>query len=199
MSFAVLASLSAPSAYRIPQLHTSSCIFLSLSSHPWHNLREDTSRCSLQEGHLFHVWDGFLPSFPPLAEQATGATSAGFPRATFTWRLWSKYPGHPLSSASKVKKLERFEGLENSFNFWRRKLASPHLLCAWHGPEQRKPFWAEVAGLITPHHLLQQKDSLSLDYLWLLLLKQPQLHLPWLAGRMLSHGSAHPSPLHICR
>lgn len=124
---------------------------------------------------------------------------AGFPRVTLTWRLWSKLLGHPLSSASKVKKLKSFDALENALDFWRSNPTSPHLPCAWHGLERWKPSWAEVAGLIYPHHLPLQKDSLGLGYLLLLLLKQPQLHFPPLAALALSHGSAHPGPLHICR
>lgn len=32
------------------------------------NLREGTPLCSLQQGHLFQIWDGFLPSFPSPAD-----------------------------------------------------------------------------------------------------------------------------------
>lgn len=171
-------SIQNPSALHL-LLHALCCFPTTLgitSERSPHTTRYSTAICSrfgmdscpisphLQSRHLGPPW-----LFP---------AEAGFPRVTFTWKLWSKHLGHSLSYASKMKELESFEALENALNFWRRNPTSIYLLCVWHDPELRKPSWVEVAGLISPHHLPLRRVSLGLEYVLLLLLKQPQLRLP---------------------
>lgn len=129
MSFAVLASLPAPSAYRNPQLYTFSCV-LFITFQP---TSERTHHCA-HYGRAICSTFGMdsCPVFPHPQIRQPGPpwllpAGGGFPRVTFTWRLWSN---HLHSSASKVKKLETSEALENAFDLERQ----PHLFSSTSCP-----------------------------------------------------------------
>lgn len=133
MSFAVLASLPAPSAYRNPQLYTFSCV-LFITFQP---ASERIHHCA-HYGRAIRSTFGMdsCPVFPHPQIRQPGPpwllpAGGGFPRVTFTWRLWSN---HLLSSASKVKKLETSEALENAFDLERQ----PHLFSSTSCPASTK-------------------------------------------------------------
>lgn len=158
--------------------------------HRAHYSRAICSRFGMDSGPVFPHLQIRQPGPPWLLP-----AGAGFPRETFTRRLWSN---HLLSSASKVKKLETSEALKNTFNLERQPhfFSSTSCLTLTRAEEiLLRRGRAYFLLSFFPGKRLHWICTASCFYCW----NGPNfLSLPPLAPS-LSHGSAHAGCSHSCR